>query len=330
MKFNYKRKLNLQRFAVYNGQINRDGVEALIPEDASRDIIQGIPTYSSIMQLATKAPNMPRNQRRIPVLSTLPTAYFVDGDTGLKQTSSQAWSNKFLNAEELAVIIPIPEAVLDDADYDIWAEVKPRIMEAFGIAFDNAVFFGDNAPASWPVNILESATAAGNVIALGTGTDLYDDLLGENGAISLVERDGFMATGHVSSMSMRGKYRGLRDLQGQPLFKSTVQSSTSYELDGAPIFFPQNGAFDTAKALQFSGDFKQVIYAMRQDITYKILTEAVIQDATGKIIYNLAQQDMVALRAVIRLAWQVPNPINRLNPTETRYPISVLTPKVGP
>ena len=322
-----KYKFDLQRFT-YNGIINRDGVEALIPEDAARDIVQGVPKYSTIMQLATRGQNMPRNQRRVPVLSTLPTAYFVNGDTGLKQTSSQAWTNKFFDAEELAVIIPIPEAVLDDANYDIWAEVKPRIMEAMGIAFDQAVLFGNNAPASWPTDVLASATTAGNVLALGTGTDLYDDLLGEDGVISLVENDGYMATGHIAAMSMRGKYRGLRDLQGQPLFKNGIQGATNYELDGAPIFFPENGGMDATKALQFSGDFRQLVYCMRQDITYKILDQAVIQDNTGAIVYNLAQQDMVALRAVMRLAWQVPNPINRLNPTETRYPIAVLTPEV--
>ena len=66
---------------------------------------------------------------------------------------------------------------------------------------------------------------------------------------------------------------------------------------------------------------------MEQDITYKILDQAVIQDNTGKIIYNLAQQDMVALRAVMRLAWQMPNPINRLDPKEeSRYPIAALVP----
>lgn len=113
--------INLQLFA-YNDKIDRSGSEALIPEDASKDIIQGVPQYSTVMQLATKAPNMPRNQRRIPVLSTLPTAYFVNGDTGLKQTSKQAWANKFFDAEELAVIIPIPESVLDDTDYDIWVK----------------------------------------------------------------------------------------------------------------------------------------------------------------------------------------------------------------
>lgn len=319
-------KFMLQLFG-YTNVIDRTDSAALVPEDVVKEILQGIPQYSAVMALATKAPNMSRKQRRVPVLSSLPVAYFVDGDTGLKQTSEQAWGNKFFNAEELAVIIPIPEAVLDDTDYDIWGEIKPRIMEAMGIAFDNAVLYGSNAPASWPVNILAAATAAGNVVALGTGTDLYDDLLGETGAISLVEEDGYMSTGHVAHMSMRGKYRGLRDLQGQPLFKNNMQDTSKYDLDGSPVIFPLNGSMDKTKALQFSGDFKQLIYCMRQDITYKILDQAVIQDATGAIVYNLAQQDMVALRAVIRLAWQVPNPINLLNPDEvSRYPISVLTP----
>ena len=324
-----KKFINLQLFD-FNNKIDRSGAEALIPEEASREIIQGVPEYSAIMQLATKAPNMSRKQRRVPVLSTLPTAYFVDGDTGLKQTTQMAWGNKYFNAEELAVIVPIPEAVLDDADYDIWSEVKPRIMEAFGIAFDNAVLYGTNAPASWPTNLLASASTAGNVVTLGTGEDLYDDLLGENGVISAIEQDGYMATGHIATMGMRGKYRGLRDQNGQPLFKTAMQNSTSYELDGAPILFPKNGSMDATQALQFSGDFKQIMYAMRQDITYKILDQAVIQDNTGKIIYNLAQQDMVALRAVMRLAWQVPNPINLLNPNEeARYPIGVLKPANG-
>ena len=311
----------------YNSEITRSDAGALIPEDVSKEIIQGVVTKSAVMQLATKAPNMSRAQQRLPVLSSLPTAYFVNGDAGLKQTSDAAWANKYFNAEELAVIIPIPEAVLDDVDYDIWGQLRPRIEEAFGVAFDAAVLYGTNAPSSWPTNLLNAATAAGNVVAYGTHADLYDDLLSDNGVISLVESDGFMCRGHVAGMTMRGKYRGLRDANGQPIFKTAIQSSTAFELDGAPIFFPDNGAFDTSKMLQISGDFKQLIYTMRQDVTYKILDQAVIQDNTGAIVYNLAQNDMVALRAVMRLAWQVPNPINRLQPTEaSRYPFGVLTP----
>ena len=145
--------------------------------------------------------------------------------------------------------------------------------------------------------------------------------------IAKVEEDGFGVTGHVAALTMRAKLRGLRDDNGVPIFNRTVQAASMYELDGAPVEFPRNGSMDAATALMFTGDWSQLVYAMRQDITYKILTEAVIQDGSGTIVYNLAQQDMVALRAVMRLGWQLPNPINRVNTSSsTRYPFSVLVP----
>jgi len=317
----------------YNNVIDRNDAKALIPEEVSREIVQGVAETSACLRLFRRLPNMSRKQQRIPVLSVLPTAYFVNGDTGnedtgLKQTTEQAWENKYLNAEEIACIVPIPEAVLDDADYDIWAEVRPRIVEAFGVVIDAAILFGTNAPASWPPSILDGATSAGHVVPLGTGTaDIYDNIMGENGVISLVEEDGYMVNGHIAAMTMKAKLRGLRDTSGQPIFVRSMQDRTRYELDGEPMEFPANGAFDVTKALMFSGDFRQAVYAIRQEITYKVLTEAVIQDSSGNIVYNLAQQDMVALRAVMRLAWQVPNPVTRLQPTAAqRYPFAVLTP----
>ena len=311
----------------YNKVIARSDAAALIPEEVSREIVQGVAETSACLRLFRRLPNMSRKQQRVPVLSALPTAYFVNGDTGLKQTTEQAWENKYLNAEEIACIVPIPEAVLDDADYDIWAEVRPRIVEAFGVVIDAAILFGTNKPASWPASILNGATRAGHVVALGTGADIYADIMGENGVISLVEEDGYMVNGHIAAMTMKAKLRGLRDTSGQPIFVRSMQDRTRYELDGEPMEFPANGAFDVTKALMFSGDFRQAVYAIRQEITYKVLTEAVIQDSSGNIVYNLAQQDMVALRAVMRLAWQVPNPVTRLQPTEAqRYPFAVLTP----
>lgn len=323
----------------FDSIIDRSGSTALMPEDVSREIIQGAIAQSAVLSLARRLPNMNGKQRRMPVLSSLPTAYFVDGDTGLKQTSETAWANKYINAEELAVIVPIPEAVLEDTDYDIWGEVRPRVEEAIGVAIDQAVMFGTNAPSAWPDDLLTAATAASNAVDESTqvalGDDLYDVLLGASGVLSKVEADGFMVNGHVAAMTMRGKLRGLREkvydgsstTGGAPLFTTSMQGSNSYLLDGAPIFFPRNGAINPATALLFSGDWTQIVYAMRQDITYKILDQAVLQDAAGNIVYNLAQQDMVALRAVMRLGWQVPNPINRMQQTEAnRYPIAVLVP----
>lgn len=311
----------------YNGLITRSDAAALIPEEVSREIIQGVAENSACLRLFRRLPNMSRAQQRMPVLSALPTAYFVTGDTGLKQTAEMAWDNKYLNAEEIACIVPIPESVLADADYDIWGEVKPRIMEAFGIVIDSAVLIGTNKPAAWPSAILTAAAAAGNTIALGTGVDIYDDIMGEGGVLSLVEADGFAVNGHIALNTMKAKLRGLRDANGQPIFTRSMADKTRYELDGEGMAFVGNNAFTAASAYMFSGDFQQAVYSIRQDLTYKVLTEAVIQDGNGAIVYNLAQQDMVALRCVMRLAWQVPNPINRSQEVEaSRYPFAALIP----
>jgi hypothetical protein len=52
------------------------------------------------------------------------------------------------------------------------------------------------------------------------------------------------------------------------------------------------------------------VYSIRQDVTFKIFTEGVVSDENGAVVYNLMQQDMKVLRAVMRLGWQVANPIN--------------------
>lgn len=99
--------------------IDRSRAEALIREQVVSTIFQDAPKQSVVMQLGRKLPNMTSKQTRIPVLSMLPLAYWVNGDTGYKQTSRQAWENVYLTAGELAVIVPIPEAVLADAEFDI-------------------------------------------------------------------------------------------------------------------------------------------------------------------------------------------------------------------
>ena len=98
-----------------------------------------------------------------------------------------------------------------------------------------------------------------------------------------------------------------------------------YALDGSPMNFPINGAWDKSKALMVSGDFSQLVYSIRQDVTFKLFTEGVVQNTDGTIAYNLMQNDMVALRAVMRMGWEIPNPINALAKDKTkRCPFSIL------
>lgn len=305
--------------------IDRARAEALIQEQVVSTIFQDAPKQSVFMSLARKLPNMTSKQTRIPVLDMLPVAYWVNGDTGFKQTSQQAWDNVYLTAAELAVIVPIPEAVLDDADFDILGEVTPRVNEAIGARVDAAVLFGTNRPTEWQNDIITMARQAGNNVSGGAVT--YDTLLGENGVISKVEESGHMVNGAIASMAMRGKLRGIKNTSGTLLFKSDMQGSTQYALDGAPLYFPQNGAFDASIAQMIVGDWSQAVYSIRQDVTTKILDQGVIQDPnTKEIIYNLAQQDMIALRVVFRMGWALPNPATALNSDRMLVPFAYLEP----
>lgn len=316
--------MNLKIFDV--DIIDRTGAESLIPTQEANDIIQGVVTQSAVLSRGRKLPNMTSRQYRIPVLDMLPVAYFVNGDTGQKQTTKQAWDKKFITAEEIAVIVPIPESVLDDSEYDIWGEVRPRIVEAFGQKIDGAVLFGVDKPSTWRDDVVSTATTAGAVVALGSADPLYDKIMGEDGVIAKVEQSGYFVNGHMADISMRAKLRGLKDTNGNPIFKSDMQTGTTYSLDGSPMNFPNNGAFDKSKALMISGDFRQLVYSIRQDITFKLFTEGVIQNPDGTIAYNLMQNDMVALRAVMRLGWEIPNPINALQKDKTkRCPFAIMT-----
>lgn len=310
--------------------IDRSALSGLIPEPVTREIMQGAIAESAVLRMGRRLANMSSKTQTINVLDALPSAYFVNGeatDSGAgdawKQTTKMAWDKKKIYAEEIAVIVPIPEAALDDSDYDIWGEVRPRLTEAFGKVIDAAILFGTNKPSTWRNGVVPSAIAAGNGVPVGTS--VFDDIMGENGLIAKVELDGFNPNGVMSAIQMRGKLRGLKDTTGQPIFKSDMQGATRYGLDGMDMYFPMNGAFDPTQAQMIVGDWSQLVYAIRQDMTFKIFTEGVIQDPSTKAItYNLMQNDMVALRAVMRLGWEIANPINAYNADITNpFPFSV-------
>lgn len=300
-------------------QITRSNVEALFEPDVVEEIIQGAVKQSAALSMFRQLPRMSSNKMKMRVLDALPMAYWVGAENnGRKKLTKMAWDNKYIVAEELAVIVPIKEDLLDDADIDVWAEVRPRIEEAMARKVDEAIFTGVDKPAGFRADILTSIINAGAEVEQ-TGT-LYEAV---NDAMSRVEESDYNPNGIIGGVGLKGKFRMMLDQSGQPI-KGT-------EIDSINKAYIANGAWDKDKALAIVGDFSQAVFAIRQDITYKVLTEAVIQDpATGDILYNLAQDDMVALRVVFRMGWEIPNPINALNPDEaTRFPFAAIKGSTG-
>jgi HK97 family phage major capsid protein len=312
----------------YNNVVSRTDAGALIPEDVARDMIRRATDESAVLRLFRRIP-VSRGQTRLPILSALPVAYWVTGDTGLKQTTEVNWGNKFLNIEEMATIMPVPDAVVADAELNIWDEAMPYLVEAMYRLLDSTVFFGTNAPASFPTNISAAALAAGNTVTEGaaaTAGGFFGDI---DATLATVEDDGFDPTGIVAARSARGRFRSARNADGDRLDGDRLNGQLS-ELDGLPVVYPMRGLFPSGGAAGtsvrlFIGDWTQFVVGVRQDITMKVLDQAVIQDNTGAIMFNLAQQDMTAVRLTFRIGWQVSNLINYDRPTEAqRYPAARL------
>lgn len=307
---------------VYNSVVSRDGSDdPLIPVPVSAQIIQEMPTQSFMLQRAGQVQMSTKTQRQ-PVLSVLPMAYWVSGDTGMKQTSAADWANVTLVAEELAVIVPIPEAYLDDSQVPIWDVVRPHIVEALGAKIDSAALFGADKPSSWPAAIYPSAVAAGNTVRAGTGVDFGQDVaaLGE-----VIAKDGFAVNGFASRPGLKWKLTGLRSTDGIPIYQPDLQSGGGGNLYGYPVSEVVNGSWDADEAELIAGDWSKAIIGMRQDITWKMFDQGVISDGSGAVVLNLMQQDSVALRVTMRVAYATSNPVTVLNTdANTRFPFGVV------
>lgn len=306
----------------YNSLISRDvSDDPLVPTPVSAQVLEEMPTQSFILQRAGQVQMSTKTQRQ-PVLDVLPMAYWVSGDTGMKQTSSVDWKNVTLVAEELAVIVPIPEAYLDDSQVPIWDQVRPRIVEALGKKIDSATLFGVDKPSSWPADIYTSLVAAGNTVVTGAGDDLAQDLalLGEK-----IAQDGFAVNGFASRPGLKWRLVGLRSQDGIPIYQPDLQNGGGGNLYGYPLNEVINGSWDSTEAEIIAGDWSKAIIGMRQDITWKVFTEGVISDGDGKVVLNLMQQDSVALRVTMRLAYATSNPVTALNTNgDTRFPFGAV------
>jgi HK97 family phage major capsid protein len=288
-----------------------DTADALVPEPLAASIIQELPTQSAALQMMRRV-NMSTKTQRLPVLDVLPFAYWVGGDTGLKQTTSMEWKNVMLIVEELATIVPIPQAYLDDADVPIWSEVQPRLAEAVGLLIDQAVLWGVNKPSTWPADVVSAAAAAGNVTSATAGVDFAQSvtLLGDK-----MDQTGYAVNGFIARPGLRWRLSGLRSSAGIPIFQENFvnpgQGPTA-ALYGFPLSAVNNGSWNSATAQLLCGDWSKAIIGLRQDMTYKMFTEGVISDDQGKVILNLMQQDAVAMRLVMRLAYATANPVTAL------------------
>lgn len=286
--------------------IARADVAGIIPEAYRNDFLENIIAASAVLSTFTTV-RIGTKVNNFPVVSALPSAGWVsesvESSDGTKPTSKMEWTNKVITAEEVAVIVPVHENVIADSSIDLWAQIRPRVAEAFGAVVDDAVLFGTNAPASFRQGLVPAAIAAGAVSTVGGNDDIADAF---NGAFGHVESNGHDVSVVYAGPAMRSRLRGLRATDGQFIYADLRQGTGQEIVFGANMSVVRNGVWDDAEAYALVADRSKLVAAIREDLTYKVLDQATV----GGI--NLAEKDMVALRVKMRMGWEVATNATRL------------------
>lgn len=299
----------------------------LVPEDISYNIIQDAAKSSAALALGRRVP-MSTKKSRVSVIDAFPDAYWVDGDTGLKQTTKQTWDHIWMEAEPIAVLVVIPDEYAADSAVPLWAEIRPRIAEAMGKALDNAIFWGVNKPATWTAPYLyEGIVTAGNVAT--ETSDLGADIASLAEVMAI---DGVNVTGFASRPGFRWKLSQLR-VANAPVYASSLDGNTltgdvPERLYGMPLRPVENGTWQSSKATLMMGDWSKMYVGVRQDITYSIHEDAVITDANGAVVFNAMQQDSKIMRVVARYGYTVVDPSSSL--ANRPFPFAALRPDGAP
>lgn len=289
----------------------KDQLQGFVPVEQAAGIMKDVTQGSTILKLSKVEP-MKSESKKFSVLTEGAGAYWV-GEGERISTSEVKWIHPEIVAKKLAVIIPVTKEKLNDTTIDVFSELRTEIAKSFYKAIDGACLFGINSP--FAKSIFSVADTAGNKIALGTNDKLDLDV---SDVMALVEDGGLDVNAFVAHRGIKNSLRKLRDANGNALY---VEGVNQKELYNQVVEFADNGSFDKTKAEIIGGNFDYSLVGIREGIEYEILREATLQNTLhtdGKPL-SLAEQDMIAIRATMRLGF--------LPVKENAF--ALLTPKVG-
>ena len=289
--------------------ISRAEVATLIQE-AYADTLLSSATAGSTVLSAFQTISMGSKTTHLPVLATIPEAGWVSESSssaeGVKPQSKVTWADRTLVAEEIAVVIPVHENLIDDATVGVLSEIARLGGQAIGRKLDQAVIFGIDKPLSWASKSLaEAAVDAGQTVTNVPGSANENDLVGASNQIAQqIATAGYSPDTLLASLALRYRIANLRSTYGEPVFQPEgapgLDPAANAGFNGFNAWFNRNGAWDNGLDAIIV-DSSRVKIGLRQDITVKFLDQATL--GTGENQVNLAERDMVALRLKARFAY---------------------------
>ena len=296
------------------------GDAVIIPEAVATALISGTVRASAALSTFTQVP-VGTKDSVVPVLSRDVEAGWLSSDTGLKRVDAPKWGDEHLLAEELAVLVPIPNAVISDQTFNITGAMQPLFIRAMARGIDRAALFGVNKPAGWPSpSLLEAAIAAGNTVE--AGADPVEDLMA---AAELPSVQGYLVN---RSIVRPGWQFAAARVRAHDLIANPAGAGTPFPLivAGLPLYLdPPAWAAD--KAAAFVIDSSCVLVGIRQNLTVTFHPDGVITDEDGKVLFSAMQQDSTIFRAVMRVGYLLAAPPTDAGlPADERAPVAAVVP----
>lgn len=265
----------------------KDNLSGAVPTEIAQEVIKNVIEQASILKVC-KHETMLSDKKTMPKLTDSGSASWVAEGEAIKTTLPK-FEYPQLKACKLAVIVPVTREKIDDTVINVMDEVKQAMADAFVAAIDKAMIFGVESP--FETNLI-SAIDTQKVVKTA---DLDKDI---SNAMGLVEDNNYNCTDILMGTAQK---RTLRELANDNSYKGAISLSSAYE---TPINFVKN--WDNTQAVTITGDFSKAIVGTRDGMTYEILKEATITSGEEKI--NLAERDMIAIKATIRLGFLVAEP----------------------
>jgi HK97 family phage major capsid protein len=288
---------------------------ALIPLEYARQILQEATDRSVSLRLGS-IQRMTSAQQQIPVLSALPAARFLAAVGDVKPQTDIQWTAETITAEEVAATIAVPRAWIDDAMFNLWGEIRPRLAEAVAKAVDDAIISGVGAPASFPV---------GGIIAMGNppvqalpSPEQPDLVQAISLAMTRIENTGLDVTGFAGRTSVRGHFRSLRATNGEWLVWAPTQPGAPATMYGSPLVYSKIGFTPATAADLIVGAWDYMVIGLREDMRFDLSEHGVLTNPTTRAVQVSAfEQDMVLMRVYMRLGYAVGRPVaNRPDGTQ--------------
>ena len=255
-----------------------DDADFVLPRGVAQDFIGTIEQQSVALQLG-RVLRMSEATEVLPIIAFRPSADFVEQPYGgRKPVTEIRWSAVQIRPAEIAATLAVPNAWIQDAQFDVEGQVERELANAVAYRFDDAVLWGNSPPPQYPPGgVIGNADTAG-----GAGAGAIDSL---SEALAVLEGKGILpdgiAAGPAIGVALRTAYSVAGALPGQ---------APADSLWGIPV--RRSMGWDGQAAQAIVGGWNYLAIGIREDIRVARSDQGVLMDGSTMIS---AFQDNVTL-----------------------------------